>query len=955
MSRSQSVNGDAKIGGTSTAGGGERGKGGAQSKRQFRYSREEMLSISKSKLSTTRPTYLSAEFNNEEGKFLPDKWLEYRWVCEGVENRPNVNARRKEKLKAEALEGDSTVLSPQRRGFSSGCRAASPTKNEAEGERLGANKGNWRSGAGYSLKNTSGSTDFKPSFQRSTTGGTEGIFNRNRSTNGAGSSGNWRTGEGSFKPSFHRDSQGQNRNRQSSAGSGSEEKVPEWLSEGPTSMLDMIELKGFDEEVKTKPSNNKSNRKDNQASKLQARQRQLPARAQVALVPKEKAGSIDSSTSSRPSSHVSGNGPSSTKESASSPPLQSSSQSETSSIDEKHPDPIAPSSSSEVIQESDSKQQASNLPLFDVKLPNSDAEFAAIMGLIGDGDLDSLMESDISSPKVSMPDSASTVTGSRLSRFFATSNGGSRTPQATVGGSSDSNNNAGSLSSPPLPPISQPNSVLQQIFANSPQRASPLLEPRGGASVPGVMRAEDLERNFQREAARNAAFSLPDGYEQLRALGIDPRSLPLTRQQLACSQLSKGNPLGDPHQQAQLMNKLNKFARQQDVNLAEEPFLRPGVRPGTPPSPRSSAGPQSGMGLGAPLPGAQFGHLPADPALQALMRSQYESAFIQGLQALAANQRATAVPQPPQAADVNAVRSMIAGMLAANGMAQGSAVGQSRPKSSGMPNTFMPTSVMRQMTKNSASLDEKHRRPVVGGQSDDDKHQISEEHVAASQKQVPVESVNSGLMSSAGGLNSMDTMTKLALQQQYSQVIAAMQGGLSMGAWRPPPQYTAAMRSQALAAAQAEHQRQFAIAMMRGDLNGAQAIRARFLSQQAAAVANLPNLSPSTAATPLHLQQHIQAQLAAQQASSASGAARAPTAQSNPPNFKYQNPLEKLLQSAGVPTNQAASTHSPNFEKGLGDRAPSSGSSNMPSIISRLPPQANCISVEELERQFAAN
>lgn len=48
-----------------------------------------------------------------------------------MENRPNANAQRKEKLKVEALEGDTTVLSPQRRGFSLGCRAASPAKNGA--------------------------------------------------------------------------------------------------------------------------------------------------------------------------------------------------------------------------------------------------------------------------------------------------------------------------------------------------------------------------------------------------------------------------------------------------------------------------------------------------------------------------------------------------------------------------------------------------------------------------------------------------------------------------------------------------------------------------------------------------------------------------------------------------------------------------------------------------------
>lgn len=66
---------------------------------------------------------------SDEGNFDPEKWLEYRWTCEGVENRSNTNIKRKEKLKVEALEADTTILSPQRRAFSSGCRGASPAKN----------------------------------------------------------------------------------------------------------------------------------------------------------------------------------------------------------------------------------------------------------------------------------------------------------------------------------------------------------------------------------------------------------------------------------------------------------------------------------------------------------------------------------------------------------------------------------------------------------------------------------------------------------------------------------------------------------------------------------------------------------------------------------------------------------------------------------------------------------
>lgn len=89
--------------------------------------------------------------------------------------------------------------------------------------------------------------------------------------------------------------------------------------------------------------------------------------------------------------------------------------------------------------------------------------------------------------------------------------------------------------------------------------------------------------------------------------------------------------------------------------------------------------------------------------------------------------------------------------------------------------------------------------------------------------------------------NASNLMTRLALQQQYAQVLAAMQNSLSLNNWQSNPQMTASVRAQALAA-HAEYQRQYAFAMMRGDLNQAQVIRARFLSQQAAAFAALPSV-----------------------------------------------------------------------------------------------------------------
>uniref|UniRef100_A0A183ENK5 Vasculin n=1 Tax=Gongylonema pulchrum TaxID=637853 RepID=A0A183ENK5_9BILA len=177
--------------------------------------------------------------------------LEHRWICEGVESRSNANTQRKEKLKVEALEGDATVLSPQRRGFSLGCRAASP-KNEGEVEKYSANKANWRSGAGFQLKNSG--VEHKASLSKGAGGGSLAgngaehssakarMHNNNNSLPGG-----WRSNDPSFK-SNHQKEGGGGGYKNKASGSAMDEKIPEWLNDGPKSMHDMIELRGFDED-----------------------------------------------------------------------------------------------------------------------------------------------------------------------------------------------------------------------------------------------------------------------------------------------------------------------------------------------------------------------------------------------------------------------------------------------------------------------------------------------------------------------------------------------------------------------------------------------------------------------------------------------------------------------------------------------------------------------------------
>ncbi|VDK64350.1 unnamed protein product [Anisakis simplex] len=131
------------------------------------------------------------------------------------------------------------------------------------------------------------------------------------------------------------------------------------------------------------------------------------------------------------------------------------------------------------------------------------------------------------------------------------------------------------------------------------------------------------------------------------------------------------------------------------------------------------------------------------------------------------------------------------------------------------------------------------------------------------------------------------------------QAAAASQQQMAMAA-------AAAIRAQLMASSQAaaaEYQRQqqqLAMAMLNGDVNQAQAIRARlFQTQQQAAL--------------LASQHYAQQQ---------------------------QQMVGVLMHSVDYLVTATATANSTNA---------------LPSIISRLPPSANCISVEELERQFATN
>ncbi|CAG9537821.1 unnamed protein product [Cercopithifilaria johnstoni] len=900
----------------------------------YRYTREEILNIKDLPLSRIRPQYLSTEFDNDEGNFEPEKWLEYRWICEGVENRSNTNIKRKEKLKVEALEGDATILSPQRRAFSSGCRGASPVKNEAETERLGTTKASWRSGAGFQLKNSG--TEYKASFHKNV-GSNESSFVRARQQNGIlpSSAGNWRSGDTSFKPNYQKES-GQSQ-RGKSAEMTTDEKIPEWLSDGPTSMHDMIELRGFDDDNKIR--RDFSQRPKRHPMRMAQQSGISGANELNEIVVDEKTDLTDW----RPSSQI-GTG----DLGLSSVGISTSSLNQSSDGDLLRNRSLS-------FATADNSNSLTAVPLLNGRLPNTDAEFAAIMGILGDADLDSLKENEIKSPETKEP------TGSRLSRFFATTKYENSDNSCVSRNESSQQRHAIPSSSSISDPFqaSSSISVLNKIFSNTYQRpfhSQFIPEPHVAPSVQGVLRVEDLERNFQKESIPGNSSTPSAGADGFGNV-ITSEQLPSDSGQSYLSQTIKGNPLGDPHQQAHLMNKLNKFARLQngttdDVSrITEDNLTLP---------PKISLAPTHHLS-GIPL-NSQTSHPVAPPPFSdvtfhaAFLRSQYEKAA--ALHALAANQRSALVSNA-QAVDNTVLRHALTNMMG-NGTVSQSTQTRSvtaatptltRASTTGvLPNSFMPTSVMRQMTKNNnttATMEEKLRHsnmPICSTQYGAIKQNLVPEHF-----NIPHKLAGDAVVGGMASKNAANLMTRLALQQQYAQVLAAMQNNLSLNNWQSNAQITASVRAQALAA-HAEHQRHYALAMMRGDLNQAQVIRARLLSQQAAAFGTLPSV-PVAAPHP----HHVGAPLVPMQPVATT--AQVPVPQNNQPppslvQYKYQNPLEKLLQSAGVPANRGLQL--PNREPCQGSSLQTT-TSDLPSIISRLPPTASCISVEELEKQFAAN
>ncbi|EYB91224.1 hypothetical protein Y032_0208g2060 [Ancylostoma ceylanicum] len=804
----------------------------------FRYDRDEMIRLSTVPLSMQRPENLSVEFNGEDGKFSPYKWLEHRWEVEGIKNRAPTK-KLQDALNAGAMD-ENAGLSPQRRGFSGGCRAPAEDKGkdgapsssgfggeggwtgvERDRDRLGTNNAkNWRGGSnGGSEKYSGKSNDFKLPFQRSTGSNVRGA--------GGSATGSWRSEMKDRGPSLGGGKYSQGKNREDRERG---ERMPEW-ADGATTMDDMIELRGFEEPVKKGKKG--GNRAKDDKDKEKDKEKKSDARKESLENGKlEKSRSADDSANTAASASRS----------------------------------LGPA------------------------LPETDAEFAAILGLLDMQD-DSTMASLFDKATiVSEDNSSSTTTGSRLSRFFKNNNQTNESAQ-----NARSSNQEESPSANPL---------LAKIFAQT---------PSSGGQTP---------QNTQGNPSMPPTVVGPGG---VRAMRLEDLEKAISSKDSRSGSITKGNPLQDPSQQAHLLNRLQNFAKQQEEGAPPSAggpaaatasgvapnlggVFPPGASPFIPPV----------LPPGAPIvPPALLARMAAENP--ALVQAHIQAQLHQAMAAQLAAQSNGGVGIPPTHMHDQIRASLLRlqqQQLVAAAAAQGK-LGKVRP-----PTQMIPSSVQRQMNKASTSQpDEAAHRGTRSEQDGSPTH------------------LNDTDALEAAARNNADMLKKMHMQHQYAAMMNAMQGGLPMAAWRPPPPNG---NSGVPPNPQAQAQMLMQMAQVQQLAHVQQQLRMK--QQQQAALAKL-----------------MQLQQGHQQAVAAAAGMQVPNApERSQQNFgssssfgagadlsgPIQSPLEKLLAAAGVQPSQFTGA-SPDTNSSF-----QSGSQNVGHGARMPPPSVRPMSLEELERKL---
>uniref|UniRef100_A0AC35TZT9 Thioredoxin domain-containing protein n=1 Tax=Rhabditophanes sp. KR3021 TaxID=114890 RepID=A0AC35TZT9_9BILA len=220
------------------------------------YSREDVMRIKETTPSKTRPDFLSESFNEENGIFSVDLWMEDHWKQNGITSKNEGKLKKKVFPKKEEhgnFDGLANILSPQRKGFSGGCRAASP---DNLADRLGGSnvfKPNWRSyeggptakgepsrGSAFSDTRKLPKTDYttRLTSDKDTFRGT----NKNR--------GDWKgtADSNTFRPSFAKEAGSRKKvNSYDRKSSISDDNLPAWMDDDSEENGE-FELKGFDDD-----------------------------------------------------------------------------------------------------------------------------------------------------------------------------------------------------------------------------------------------------------------------------------------------------------------------------------------------------------------------------------------------------------------------------------------------------------------------------------------------------------------------------------------------------------------------------------------------------------------------------------------------------------------------------------------------------------------------------------
>jgi hypothetical protein len=455
------------------------------------------------------------------------------------------------------------------------------------------------------------------------------------------------------------------------------------------------------------------------------------------------------------------------------------------------------------------------------------------------------------------------------------------------------------------------NAVLQKLFAtaNAPKTTTPPL-----ASVCRSFRLEDIEREYKQKPSYS--------HDALTASSQNAFPNAPLNEQAILSMLSRQQRLS-PSSQQQGVPRVSPLPNHESAayysNYPPPPLALGSMRPPMNPAPAF---------LRSPLIRPD-GNAVNNLFLQAHLHQN--AALLQSINAARAAHNSPGFPGMSMPSGLVSTAAPSDSQTSSASVAAGSG-GRSIPN-----NSYLPTSVMRQMnkpprTQNSSAGQSSSTTPVNVSDNQSPTNRPLASSPVATKKIVPL------------GID-VNPYTPSAYSAAAAAAATAMMANASapMNPWRMP------IPPMAVAAFNADQQA-LAMAVQRNDMAAAEAARARIIAQ-VQAFASLPTFPPyiphhigmGVAPAPLRdipsppfmgsPTKHMEGAVFPPERSSTSDAENAL------PSLRL-NPLDQLLSSNS--TNDSAGFHQPQRPSG-------------PAILNQLPPSAKKITVEDLERDLAAS